>query len=442
MKQLLRQFMVLLMAISPLGLMAQQQTVSGTVIGSDTGEPLIGAAVRIEGTMTGTFTLDKGDFSIKVEDTNAALLVSYIGYDEQRIELAGRTSVAIKLVATNNSLDEVIVVGYTTRKRGELTGSVSSVGSEAIERTTNKDLTKSLAGKIPGLIINDRGGNPGSTNDVSILIRGKSTLNNNEPLILIDGVPASSFSFLSPADIESISVLKDGAAAIYGARAANGVILVTTKRGRQGKAQISLSSAYNISSFSARPNLMTSEQYAIYENEIAERNGLGLPFTEEDIAAYAAANDPIRYPSTDWFDETFATSSPEIRNTISIRGGSDKVNYFVSGDHIDQTGVYKSGDLTFKQYQLRSNLDIKLHETFTLGVDLSGRFGDRNQPGVRNAFIYKHIYTNEPTEVAIYPNGLIGWGGENGANPIIMSSRESGFVNRIDNNLRLSLIHI
>lgn len=436
MKQLLRQFLVLFIAVTPLWLMAQQQTVTGTVTGSDTNEALVGAAVRVEGTTIGAFTKDNGDFSLKVEDGNAVLLITYIGYEEQRVELAGRTSVNIAMVSTNNSLDEVIVVGYTTRKRGELTGSVSTISSETIERTTNKDLTKSLAGKIPGLIINDRGGNPGSTNDVSILIRGKSTLNNNSPLILIDGIPAASFSYLSPADIQSISVLKDGAAAIYGARAANGVILVTTKRGRKGKARISLSSSYNVSSFTNIPKQMSSEQYAIYSNEFADRNGTPLPYTQEQIGNYAAGNDPILFPSTDWIDLTFADNSPELRNTISISGGSDKVSYFVSGDHIDQVGMYESGALTFKQYQVRSNIDMQLHDKVKLGLDLSGRFGDRNTPGVNNSFIYKHLYTNEPTEVGVYPNGKIGWGGENGANPYIMSSDASGSVNRRDNNLR------
>lgn len=438
MKRLLLPLFVMFMAMTPLWLMAQQ-TVSGTVRDADTGDPLTGATIRVEGTTTGAIADERGSFSVQVPNENATLVVSYFGYESQRVELAGRSSIEVSLLSSANTLDDVVVVGYTTRKRGELTGSVSTINSDVIERTTNKDLTKSLAGKIPGLIVNDRGGYPGSTDNVTLLIRGKSTLNNNSPLILIDGIPAESFSHLSPQDIASLSVLKDGAAAIYGARAANGVILITTKRGNSLKPQISLTSSYNRSSFSAAPKLMTSEQYAIYRNEAAERNGTGLPFTQEQINQYAAGNDPINFPSTDWAALTFADYSPELRNTISISGGSEKVNYFVSGDQINQVGLYASGDLTFKQYQIRSNIDIKLHKTFTLGVDVSGRFGNRNEPGVDDGFIYKHIYTNEPTEVGIYPNGLIGFGGENGANPYIMSSNASGFTNRIDNNLRSKL---
>ncbi|MEO0470440.1 MAG: TonB-dependent receptor plug domain-containing protein, partial [Bacteroidota bacterium] len=258
MKRLRGQLFVLLVLLSPLGLLAQQ-TVTGTVLASDTKEPLTGASVRVEGTIIGSLTDEKGVFSLKVENENAVLLVSYFGYSNQKVELAGRDNVEIGLEPADNTLNDVVVVGYTTRKKGEVTGSVSTINSEVIERTTNKDLAKSLAGRVPGLIINDRGGYPGSTNDVTLLIRGRSTLGNNAPLILIDGIPAESFSHLSPQDIASLSVLKDGAAAIYGARAANGVILITTKRGNSFKPQISLTSTYNLSTFSSTPRFMSSE---------------------------------------------------------------------------------------------------------------------------------------------------------------------------------------
>ncbi len=430
-----RPWAIWLLALMPMGLFAQK-TVTGTVKASDTDDALIGASVVVEGVNTGALVDENGAFSVEVPDGSSILVINYYGYETQRIDVSGLTQVDVRMELSSKALDEVVVVGYSTRRKGELTGSVSTVDSEVIERTTNKDLVKSLAGKVTGMIVSDRGGYPGSTGDVSILIRGKSTLNNNNPLILIDGVPSEVFSHLTPQDIESISVLKDGAAAIYGARAANGVILITTKRGRIGKPQISLNSAYSLSSFSAFPNLMSSEQYAIYENEIAERNGLTLPFTQEQIDAYAAGNDPILFPSTDWADETFANFSPEWRNTLTISGGTENTRYFISGDFIDQVGIYKSGDLNFRQYQVRSNLDIQVNKFIKLGADLTGRFGDRFEPGVDQGFIYKHIYTNEPTEVSVFPNGLIGRGGENGANPVIMSSNESGFVNRTDNNLR------
>ena len=413
----------------------QQKRFQGTVTDAQ-GELLPGVTIAIKGTTQGTITNIDGVFTLANVEPTDVLIVSFVGMKSREILVGNQTSIKITLEADAIGLEEVIAIGYTVRKKGEVTGSVATVNSESLERTASKDVAKSLSGKVPGLIVNDRGGYPGD-NDMTLLIRGKSTLNNNSPLILIDGITAgtSGFSNLSPEDIESISVLKDGAAAIYGARAANGVILVTTKRGKSGKPQFSLSTSYSVSSFSVKPQLMNSEQFAIYNNEIAERAGSPLPYSTEDIAKYAAGDDP-NYPSTDWQDLTFADYSPESRVTLSVRGGSDAVKYFVSGDYMDQVGLYKSGDLNFKQYQIRSNLDIKLHEKLKVGVDLSGRFGDKNEPGVPESYIYKHIYVNSPTEVGIYPNGLVGWGGENGSNPYIMSSNEAGYINAKSNDLR------
>lgn len=416
-----------------LKLPTQEIEISGVV--SDLNGPLPGVNVLVKGTSNGALTDFDGNFKITVNDTDAVLVFSYVGFKNQEVKVGNQTVLTITLEPNTENLDEVIVLGYTSRKKGDITGSVSTLKADNIAKSGSKDLVKSLAGKVSGLIISDRGGTPGA-NDVTLLIRGKSTLGNNSPLILIDGIAASTFSNLAPQDIESLTVLKDGAAAIYGARAANGVILVTTKRGKEGKTRISLSTSYTISSFSATPSLMSSEEYAIYNNEIAERYGNEAIYSEADIAKYADGSDPINYPNTDWADETFSKTSPESRTSLSLSGGNKNVNYFVSGDMIRQKGMYKSGALTFDQNQIRSNLDIKITDDFKLGVDLSGRFGETSQPGVGTSAIYKQIYNNSPTEVAVYPNGLIAWGGENGLNPVIMSSNESGFDEKIDTDLR------
>lgn len=412
---------------------APQIAITGVV--RDSEGPLPGVNVMVKGSNTGDVTDFDGNFSIEVDNSEAVLIFSSVGFITQELKVGSNTSLDILMQADVQSLDEVVVIGYTTRKKGDVTGAVAQIDSKTITRTSNQNMEKALSGKVAGLIVNDRGGYPGS-NESTLLIRGKSTLNNNSPLILIDNIAAGSFSHLAPNDIESISVLKDGAAAIYGARAANGVILVTTKRGKSGKPQLNFSTSYNMSSFSATPKLMNSEQYAIYENEISDRNGTDRRFTDEDIAKYASGEDQLNYPSTDWSDLTFNDSNPESRTSLSLSGGGDNVNYFVSGDYLDQQGMYASGDLTFKQYQIRSNLDIKIVDNFKVGVDLSGRFGARSQPGVDDGYIYKHIYTNEPGEVGVYPNGLPGWGGENGANPYVMSSNDSGFIDQDDTDLR------
>ncbi|MDA9202002.1 TonB-dependent receptor [Flavobacteriaceae bacterium] len=412
-----------------------QQTVSGVV--SDENGPLPGVNIVLKGTSIGTTTDFDGNYSISVDGPDSVLIFSYIGFTTEEIQVGNQTNLNVVL-ETNNKLDEVIVVGYSTKKRGEVTGSISTLNAEEIESTSNREIAKSLAGRVTGLIVSDRGGYPGSNNDVTLLIRGQATLNNNAPLILIDGVQSGvgTFNQLAPQDIESVSVLKDGAAAIYGNRAANGVLIVTTKRGKAGSLKVKVSTSYSLSSFASNLKLMNSAQFATYENEIAARNGIALPYSQADIDAYASGSDPINYPNTNWFDATFADNAPETRNSISISGGSDKATYFVSADNLQREGLFASGDLGFKQNQIRSNIDVKVTDDVKLSVDLSGRFAESTAPGVPGSFIQKHIYTNFPTDLAQYENGLPARGGENGANPIIMSSKDAGFNDDNVNDLR------
>ncbi|WP_206667123.1 SusC/RagA family TonB-linked outer membrane protein [Seonamhaeicola maritimus] len=403
----------------------QQITVSGTV--SDIDGPLPGVNILVKGTSQGTQTDFDGNYSLSAEN-GAILVFSYLGYKTQEVAVGNNTTINVTLEADVAGLDEVVVVGYGTRTRGELTGAVSTLKSEEIERTSSGNLSKSLAGKIPGLTVNDRGGYPGE-NNVQVFVRGRATLGNNAPLYVIDGVPSNSqaFSFLAPGDIANMSVLKDAAAAIYGARAANGVILVTTKRGKSGKAKISLSTTQQIQQFTRTPRFMNSFQYTTYQNEVDSRHGNPLQFTDQDIENFRIGNDPIQYPDTNWFDLTMNDWAHQQRHSINVSGGSENIKYFVNGDMLDQGGQYKSGDLSFEQYQLRTNLDIKVNDRIKLGVDLYGLSGKRVQPGVSRGFIYKHLTVTLPTEVGQYPNGLYGVAAEDGANPAIMSSFAGGF---------------
>ncbi|KZS38843.1 SusC/RagA family TonB-linked outer membrane protein [Aquimarina aggregata] len=414
----------------------QDFIVSGTVSG--TNGPIPGVNILVKGTSVGTQTDFDGKYSLNIRDNNAVLIFSYIGYATQEIVVENKDTINVTLEEDAGLLDEIIVVGYGSKKRGEVTGSISTLKAEDIENTSNREVAKSLAGRVTGLIVSDRGGLPGSNNDVTLLIRGQATLNNNAPLILIDGIPAGigTFNQLSPQDIENVSVLKDGAAAVYGNRAANGVILVTSKRGKSGKLRINASTSYSVSTFSSKPDLTSSAQYAIYENEIADRFGNALPFSQSDIDNFASGSDPVNFPNTNWFDATFASTAPESRNSISLSGGTEKANYFVSLDNLQREGLFDSGDTDFKQNQIRSNIDINITDDLKFSVDLSGRFAKNRAPGVPVDFIYKHIYTNFPTELAVFPNGLPARGGENGANPLIMSSRTAGFNDDKTNDLR------
>ncbi|WP_299184098.1 TonB-dependent receptor [uncultured Aquimarina sp.] len=414
----------------------QEIIISGIVSG--TNGPIPGVNILVKGTTVGTQTDFDGNYSLRVQDSNAVLVFSYIGYTTREIALDGNKTINVTLEEDAGLLDEIVVVGYGNKKRGEVTGSISTLKAEEIENTSNREIAKSLAGRVTGLLVSDRGGLPGSNNDVTLLIRGQATLNNNAPLILIDGIPTGigTFNQLSPQDIDNVSILKDGAAAVYGNRAANGVILVTTKRGKSGRLRINASTSYTVSTFSSKPSLTSSEQYAIYENEIADRLGNALPFTESDIQNFASGSDPLNFPNTNWFEGTFATTAPESRNSISISGGGKKANYFVSLDNLQREGLFASGDTDFKQNQIRSNIDINITDNLKFSADLSGRFAKNRAPGVPLSFIYKHIYANLPTEIDVYPNGLPARGGENGANPIIMSSRVAGFNDNNVNDLR------
>jgi len=209
-----------------------QIIVNGNITNIDDGIPLIGVNILVQGTSEGTVTDLDGNYSVNIPDESSILEFSNEGFETTQLTVGNQINIDLKMGAFSTALDEVMVVEYTIRKRGELTGSVNTVSAEDIERTSNKDLVKSLSAKVTGLIVSDRGGASGSTDDVNLLIRGKSTLGNNAPLILIDGLQSGSFAHLSPEDIASISVLKDGSAAIYGARVANGIIVITTIRGK------------------------------------------------------------------------------------------------------------------------------------------------------------------------------------------------------------------
>lgn len=406
-------------------LAGQQKSISGSV-SDKTGVAIIGASIVVKGTTNGTTTDFDGKFSLSNIKEDAILVISYVGMKPQELSVGNKTVFKVVLEDDAIVMDEVVAIGYVTRKKGELTGSVSTVKSEDIMRSSNSNVAKSLEGKVSGLIINDRGGYPGD-NDMTMLIRGKATLNDNSPLIVIDGVPGGSLNNLAPSDIESITVLKDAAAAIYGARAANGVLLVTTARGKTGKPIVNINSSFKMSAFTRIPTMMNSAQYTTYMNEIADRNGNSLPYTAEDIAKYAAGNDLVNYPNTNWYDLTMKKYSNQYRNSVTVSGGSENVKYFVSGDMLNEGGMYKSGALNFNQNQLRSNLDIKLNKYLKLGVDISAVKGLRNEPGVNKSKIYKQLQVNLPISVAQYENGLYGVGSENGSNPLVMTTNASGF---------------
>ncbi len=264
---------------------------------------------------------------------------------------------------------------------------------------------------------------------MDIVIRGKSTWGNNSPLLVVDGIPRelNDLKFISQDDVESISVLKDASAAIYGASAANGVIVMTTKRGKAGvKPTIQYNSSYGVSYFARVVKMMNSYQYAESDNEIAERTGSSKVFTQNDLELFQNGKDPIMHPNTNWFDETLKPVAPQQRHNLTLSGGSEANQYFISAEYLDQSTHYRDDAFGSKRYNLRSNLDTKVTDFLKLGVDLSFRNDNEYMPRNRGG-INSRVGRSLPINSAYFPNGLPAYGGELGLNPALMARELAGF---------------
>lgn len=348
--------------------LAGQVTVTGTVTDA-AGEALIGVNVLVKGSSTGTITDLDGQYSLEVPGSDAVLVFSYTGYQNYEVAVGSQSVIDVTL-EEGVSLDEVVVVGYSTQKKANLTGAVTAVGTKELKDRPLTSAATALQGAAPGVFINQNSGQPGRDN-VLIRIRGVGTLNNANPLVLVDGIEAP-ISNLNPDDIESITVLKDAAsAAIYGSRAANGVVLVTTKRGTgQEGVSFNYNGYYGISEAIRLPDIVdNSATYAELWNE-ANTNFGGEPrFTEQQIADFRANG-----PNTNMFDQMF-DRAPIQQHNLSVSGNSEKTNYRYSFGFLDQDGVVpKAG---FQRYSTRFNLDTRVIDGLQIGVNLALTRGDR-----------------------------------------------------------------
>jgi TonB-linked SusC/RagA family outer membrane protein len=404
-----------------------QQKITGKIVAGDSA--VTGATISVKGKPVSTQTDARGNFTIEAA-SNATLVISSVGYITQEIEVANRNLLIVEMQLASTQLGEVVVVGYGTQKRATLTGSISTVTGNEIVKSPSPNVTSSLQGRLPGLIANQRSGTPGRDNP-DILIRGTgsvpppgATFNDllalNAPLVIIDGVPRDNIGRLNPQDIESISVLKDGSAAIYGARAANGVILVTTKSGSTGKADFTLSYNYAINSPTKIPDVLDAATFAevynegVYYRSGRDPNNYTPQYTDEQIQKMRDGSDPNLNPNTDWVGVMLRDSYVKNLN-FTVNGGSDKVRYLLSFGSLQQDGNFRGNSMLYKQYNFRAKVDIKLAENLTVGANISGILKDGRYPGRTgtdpggNIDFYGILGAN-PTLVAIYPNGLIGPG--------------------------------
>ncbi len=395
---------------------AQNQKVSG-VVSATTGESVIGAGVLIDGTTTGVMTDVDGRYTIDVPK-NAVLVFSSIGYKTLKVKVDGRSKVDVTLENDNQLLEEAVAVGYGNQSKLTLTGSVTQTTGTELVKNSAVNLSQGLAGRLSGVIVNNRSGEPGA-DDATMFIRGRSTLGNNSPLIIIDGVPGrgDEFSRLTGEEIESINVLKDASGAIYGARSANGVILVTTKRGKLGEAP-KVTFTYDLGL--QQPTRMVKMADAVlyttgYNAELAI-TGAAPIYNETQINHYINQDDPILYPNTDWMDAIVKPLSAQHKYGVSINGGGERVAYFVQFNGQYQDGIYHKSATNYNQYNIRSNIDINVTKSFKLGFDINARQQHKNYSAFPSDSygIFYVAQRAKPTGAPYFPDGRIK-GGANAA---------------------------
>lgn len=354
------------------GISQQQASLKGTV--EDELGPVAGASVIVKGTTNGTVTDMDGHFTLEVNKGDV-IVISFIGYLTQEIKYNGEASLKVSLKEDTQKLDEVVVVGYGVQKKANLTGSVSSVKAETLESRPVSSVSAALAGQMPGVTAIQSTGRPGSQTG-TITIRGKNSVNAASPLVIVDGVPGS-MNTIDPSDIESLTVLKDASsAAIYGVQAANGVILITTKKGKKGdRARVNYSGTVGWSTPTMRPQFLGSADYAMLYNEATKNDNPNNPlrFTEEDIELYRNGTDPYGHPNTDWYKETMNKNALETMHHISISGGSEKTSYSASVGYTQQNGLIDANN--YKRFNARTSVDSQINKWFSAGLNVSGYRG-------------------------------------------------------------------
>src|SRR5690625_4680766 len=377
-----------------------QQTLTGRVTDAQTGEALPGVNIVVEGTTIGTTTNSDGEFEMGVPSLQETLQFSYIGYVGIEIVIDGRNEIHVELSSDIQMLDDLIVVGYGTRKETSVVSAVSSINAEAIQTTTNSSLAQKIQGKIPGLQIRQNSGQPGNF-DTNINIRGFG----GSPLYIIDGIPrggSTDFQMLNPADIESISVLKDASAAIYGVRAGHGVIIVTTKQGVEGRAQFSYSGTYGFQSPTNIPDMSTASQWAQIQNDAAVY-GTGNPFFSREILQNYIDGAP-GYGSTNWYKATMKNRAVQSSHNISASGGTERLRYHISGGNFIEQGLLKTDAINYERFSLRTNVTAQLTDQFEATVLLRGMLGNRDTPVDDFFNIFKGTGSTLPIE-SPYVNG-------------------------------------
>jgi TonB-linked SusC/RagA family outer membrane protein len=421
----------------------QTATVSGKVLSAPDNEGLPGVNVVIKGTSNGTVTDANGEYRLEVPGPESVLIFTSIGFDTQEVAVGDKTVISVTLQVSITSLDEVVVVGYGTQEKVSVTNAVADIKGEELVQRPVSSLQQSLQGRMPGVTIIDRGGQPGASN-AQILIRGvnrpyvpvgldqaqTSQVGENSPLVIVDGIEQP-YQYLNPHDVESITVLKDASsAAIYGSRAANGVLLITTKRGKPGRVAVNYSGSYSVQKSLTNPEPMDIESYLRLQNTALQNVGSAPKYTEQQIQDYTtgSVDNPLKYPLPyDWYN-VMLKSAPQVNNTVSVSGGSDNFKAHLSVRNQNQQGIIANTES--KLTDVRLNTDFKVNSKLSFSADLNYRYQNSLEPNnITN--IFRLFMQNAIWAVPQYPNGDYG-GGTQGNSPLLLA--ENGGTNRVIND--------
>lgn len=410
---------------------SQQRTIQG-VVTSENSEPLPGVNILIKGTSNGTTTGINGAYTLEASQGDV-LVFSFIGYQQQEVTVGSQTTIDLSMNEDMQSLSEVVIIGYGAEKKVNVIGSVETISTKEITAAPVGTVSNALAGRLPGLIVRQPQGEPGA-DAADLLIRGVGTLGNSSPLIIIDGVEGRDINAVNASDIESISVLKDASAAIYGARAANGVILVTTKRGTTGVPQINYSVFAGFLTPTWLPGQTDAATYAQMVREYETYAGVSeanLRYSLEDIEKYKSGEYPWTHPNTDWNEVVLRDFSHTNTHNLSINGGSEKVTYYGAFGYHHTDGIYNNDATDFKRFNVKLNVNFKVNKYLNVGLDLNEIQENRMASAMDRETIFNVINQAKPTDPAYWPNGQPAPGSFGfGYQPALISSFDYGFNDR------------
>jgi TonB-linked SusC/RagA family outer membrane protein len=443
---------------------AQTRVVTGTV--RDNVGVMVGVSIK-EKDAPGNVVVsnEEGKYKITLRGTSGVLQYIFIGYVTQEVTVGTRTELNVKLDIDNNNLDEVVVLGFGKQKKITTTGSVSSISGEQIRQNPSASLQNTLVGRLPGYFSQQRSGRPGS-DGAEFFIRGVSSYNDgsNQALIIVDDIEysADQFSLLDPNEIEDVSILKDAATtAIYGVKGANGVVVVTTRRGKIGKPKITFRNEMSVMKPTIMPDYLGSYETALLYNQAQKNDGQTPRWTADDLQKFKDGSDPYGHPDIDWKSVLFKDFSTQVKGNFDISGGTERVKYFVSAGYLVQDGLLKNysedngvnSNFFYNRYNYRSNLDIKATKTLDLRLDLSGNIGINNNNNIGSAFGYNDIFYDyvsflslAPWAYPIYnPDGSYGyslWQRDGNANynqnNIVGRISHYGYTRNNENNMNLN----